>query len=215
MIEFPFRAVVNNPNDNMAKRIIWVSLSNIVSAFADKTIGTKIKSRYQEKFLIALAHTINEHDFSKDTIPGQAVLDMKGISNYIHPGVGRSTNDPKDYVLRSYRGNVSAYLKRSKAVSPPVCNMRCVIYTTSAYMQDPDINETPGEGDRIIKEDPSHVLVAILSDIQGYQAVLSPHRFVCNLGGGNNLHLQMTADQIREQAKEIAENVDGWSVISD
>lgn len=215
MIEFPYRVVVPNLNDSMAKKFIWISLSNIVSAFEKKTVGTKIKTRYQDKFLIALAHEINEHDFSKDTIPGQAVLDMKGCNDYVYPGVGKSTNDPKDYVLRSYRGNVSQYLKRSKAISPPVCTVRCVIYTTLAYMQDPDINETPGEGDRIIKEDPSHVLVAILSDVQGYQSVLSPYRFVKNLAGGNALHQKMNADEIRAQSKEIAENVDGWSVISD
>ena len=192
MIEFPHRIIIDSTTNNF----ITFSISSIVSAFSKKTIGTKIKSAYQKNFLINLAFAINEHDFNADTIPGQAILSLTNANKYVLPGVGKATNVVSDYVLRSYRGKVGAYLKRSYTVLCKVINVRCVVYTKAAYLADPDINETPGEAERIIKENPSHVLVAILSDLEGKKNVLSPHRFVLNLAGGNNLHMQMSADQI-------------------
>jgi hypothetical protein len=195
--------------------MVNISLSSIVSAFSKDCIGTKVKPKYQEQFLLALADAIEKHNFSKDIIPGQSILDLKNCNDSIFPGVGKSSLDVKDYVLRSYRGKVSAYLKRSKAIHTPIINVRAVVYTTSAYIDDPDINETPGEAERIIKENPTHVLVAVLSDLQGKKSVFSPYRLAKNMAGGNHEFLKMDADQLRQKAIEVCEDVDSWSVVAD
>ena len=189
-----------------------VITSNICSQFSDNCVGTKVQD--SERFMAVLIEAIKNHDFSKDTIPGQAFLNVKDAVPFISAGVGKTLGlGVNSFVLKEYRGNVSAYLKRKHASIATNCNV--VVYTKEAYLNDPDINETPGEADRIIHSNADYVIVAVLSDVEGYKSVLSPYRFVMNLAGGNHLHLNMTADEIRSQACEIANNVQNWSVVSD
>jgi 1-deoxy-D-xylulose 5-phosphate reductoisomerase len=132
---------------------------------------------------------------------------------FVSGGMGRNRNNPDDYVLRSNRGKVHAYLKRQYA--EPVTDCHIVVYTKEAYLADPDIDEDPNEADFINSQDNvTHVLVAVLAS-SGVSSKLSPYRFVKNLAGGNHEALVWSADEIREKAKEIAADVDDWCIVAD
>jgi hypothetical protein len=189
---------------------IIIGTSNIVTAFNASTIGTKVLAT--GPFIDAVANAMMNHDWSSDKIPGQGFIHVPEAIRFVSGGIGKSRNNPDDYVLRSHRGKVHAYLRREFA--EPVTDCHVVVYTSGAYLADPDIGEDPGEAERIHSGYDTHILVAVLAD-SGAPSTLSPYRFVKNLAGGNHEALAWSADEIRAKAREIAANVDVWSVVAD
>jgi hypothetical protein len=190
---------------------LCVAISTIVTAFDQVTIGTKvpIAGRFMDCVTLAMLN----HDFNAECIPGQALIHVPKAVPFVSGGMGRNRNNPGDYVLCSYRGKVHAYLKREFA--EPVTDCHVVVYTREAYLADPDIDKDPAEAERIRSQDyNTHILVAVLA-ASGVPSQLSPYRFVKNLAGGNNEALAWNGDEIREKAREIAANVDDWSIVAD
>ena len=190
---------------------IILGISTIVTAFGKSTIGTKvlISGRFMDKVTKAMLG----HDWSSDRIPGQGFIHVPEAIQFVSGGMGKSRNNPDDYVLRSHRGKVHAYLRREFA--EPVTDCHVVVYTREAYLADPDIGEDPEEADRICSRDyDTHILVAVLA-ASGVPSTLSPYRFVKNLAGGNREALAWNADEIRTKAREIAAGVDEWNIVAD
>ena len=186
-----------------------IALSDIFTALDPLTVGTKIIKPVS--FFQAITSAVLTHDFSQDRIPGQGLIHCPAAVPFVSGGVGRNINNPAAYVLRSYRGSVHAYLKREFAEKVLDCNL--IVYTLDAYLKDPDVSSE--ELTRIKDLAPDLVLVAVLATADGYKSVLSPHRFVQNLAGGNNEALVWTADEIRSKAVDIANYVNEWSTVSD
>ncbi len=189
-----------------------IATSDILTAFQPKgVIGTKVLDSSSflsvlEKHLVAL----EDAGFTKEMVPGQAFLDIPALIPYVSAGVGKKSLLPSDYVLREHRGRVGAYLRRMFAARVESCGV--VVYTRDAYLRNPDI--TQEESARIIRLDPTHVLVAVLASA-GPTAPLTPYRFVANLAGGNRAALVWSADEIRARAKEIITYSEEWAVVAD
>ncbi|OGZ33046.1 MAG: hypothetical protein A2174_01840 [Candidatus Portnoybacteria bacterium RBG_13_41_18] len=128
----------------------------------------------------------------------------------VSAGVGVRSTTPEDYILREYRGQVDLYLQRWLAA--PVESLAVIVYTTEAYLSDPDVKSE--EAARIQQSGATHVLVAVLASA-GPKAPLSPKRFVHNLAGGNKEAVQWTADEIRHKAAEVKAYHDKWCVVAD
>jgi hypothetical protein len=187
--------------------------SKIVTAFSDQTVGTKVIDA--EEFWIKVKTDLCFHDVDKDVVAGQHFIMLRNPEKYLSAGIGKRTTNPEDYVLRLYRGQVKAYLRREFAA--PIEGGAAVIYTIDAYRNDPQVDE-----DELNSIDPdcTHVLVAVLG-FAGPKPPLTPGRFVQNLAGGNNDAFCYTADEIRSIAKEIADywssedGGQGWCVVAD
>jgi len=193
--------------------------SNICSAFEPSgVIGSKVINHAE--FSRVLQAAVAAHDFSADRIQGQGFILIPEAIPFVSAGAGRPTTDPSNYVLREYRGKVSAFLKREFAA--PVEGCAAVVYTMQAYLDDPDI--TPEEAKRVtaatllsednVSSDTTYVLVTVLA-FAGPQSQLSPHRFTANLAGGNHEAQVWTADEIRAKAKAIMGYDDQWSTVAD
>lgn len=205
-----------------------IALADIVTAFDEKTIGSKVLDDH--KFLVALADAMEAFDWSTCRQPGQAYIPLpQGACAFVSAGIGKRSKDPDDYVVRLNRGEVGLYLKRFKteyctpdaehpdmfvtcSLAAPVDNVAVVVYTLDAYLKDPDCS--PEETTRIKDMGPTHVLVAVLAST-GKPSTLTAHRFVHNLAGGNLEALAWTADEIRQKAKEIKEFSSEWTVVAD
>lgn len=187
-----------------------LSLSEIVTAFKPMTIGSKVTAF--APFLELLKECIASHDPSKDRQPGQHFIPMPEQANLmVSGGVGPASTDPNHYVLRFHREKVAAYLKRQFAA--PTDSVACVVYTIDAYKKDPDC--TPEEIQRVVAEEATHVLVAVLASSGPKVTPLSPFRLVHNLAGGNLEAQQYTADEIRAKAKESLLYHNAWSTVAD
>ncbi len=187
-----------------------IERANIVTAFEEKAIGTKVNDH--EGFRQALEIAIEKHDFAADRIPGQGFLLMPEAVPFVSAGVGPRTLDPEDYVCRCHRGVVGAYLTRQRAATATGC--ACVVYTKAAYLADPDILNEPEEAARIEAANPDYVLVAVLA-FAGPESPLPLHRFVANLAGANHEAQAWTADEIRAKAKDVLAYHDGWCTVAD
>jgi len=196
-----------------------ITPSNICSAFEPSgVIGSKVINHAE--FSRVLQAAVAAHDFSADRIPGQAFILIPDAIPFVSAGAGRPTTDPTNYVLREYRGKVSAFLKREFAA--PVEGCAAVIYTMQAYLDDPDI--TPEEAKRVtaatllsgdnVSLDTTYVLVTVLA-FAGPQSQLSPHRFTANLAGGNHEAQVWTADEIRAKARDIMGYDTAWTTVAD
>lgn len=185
-------------------------VSNVCTAFGRETIGTKVL-RF-EPFFTLLGAALEQHDPSRDRVPGQHYIVLSSeATKHVSAGVGRRSNNMNAYVLRAHRGRVSAYLKRFLA--EPVESVAVIVYTREAYLADPDVVANPTEAARIVS-DVTHVIVAVLASA-GPPSPLTPFRFVANLAGGNNEALAWTADQIRAKAVEVVAYADDWDVVAD
>jgi hypothetical protein len=170
--------------------------SDICSAFDNDVIGSKVVSKAE--FSLILCKAVEAHDFTQDRVPGQGFIQIPEAIPFVSSGVGHPTENPDNYVLRCYRGRVSAFLKREYAA--PVESCAVVVYTKQAYLNDPDI--TPEEAARVNQPLVTHVLVAVLAS-SGPKSELSPHRFTANLAGGNLEAQVWTADEIRAKARLV------------
>lgn len=188
-----------------------IASANILQAFDDKAVGTKVTDR--EGFLSILETAIRGFDFDAQTTPGQGFLMLPDAAKAtVSAGVGRHVDDPSAYVLRSWRGSVNAYLKRDRAAE--VEGVAAVVYTVDAYLSDPDVAGDAAEVARIESEAADFVIVAVLA-FAGPKAPLSPGRLVSNLAGGNKDALAWDADTIREHARASAAYAAEWGVVAD
>jgi hypothetical protein len=186
-----------------------IALSEIVTAFDDKTIGTKVMS--PRTFLLELEKAIQAHDPAKDRQPGQHFIVMPSALHMVSAGVGPASMNPDHYVLRFHREKVSAYLKREFAA--PVESLAVVVYTMEAYRKDPDC--TPAEIARVEAQDATHVLVAVLAGAGPKATPHTPFRLVHNLAGGNLEAQQWTAEEIRAKCKDSLDYHNAWSTVAD
>ena len=189
--------------------------ANILQAFSDKAVGTRVVR--QDSFKEILREAVDRFDFDAQTTPGQGFVQLPASAHYtVRAGVGKQRDDPSAYVLRSWRGSVGAYLKREHAA--PVESLAVIVYTVDAYLADPDVGEA--EAARIKQNEIAgylpitHIIVAVLASA-GPRPPLSPGRLVSNLAGGNRDALAWDADTIREKAAESAAYAEEWSVVAD
>lgn len=183
-----------------------IEVSDICSAFGNRVIGTKVTDK--DKFLEVAEKAIQEHDFTKDRVPGQGFILVPEALPFISAGVGRKRSRTDAYVCRKHRGVVSAYLRREFAETATGCAL--VVYTLKAYLKDPDV--TPAEATRVAGSD--FVLVAVLG-FAGPESPLPPYRLVWNLAGGNREALEWSADEIRARAKKAIEYDSEWATVAD
>lgn len=194
---------------------IRIQYSNILTAFDESTIGSKVTN--ENLFLGRLARSIANTDFEAQRVPGQAFIplvteDDDSVLQAVSAGVGKHTQNPSDYVVREYRGKVKLFLHRSHA--EPVENVAAVVYTRDAYLSDPDV-QASDEAQRIQDSDCTHVLVAVIASAGPQNSPLSPGRLVHNLAGGNKEALEWTADEIRAKAAESLEYYSEWGTVAD
>jgi len=188
---------------------IRVGISDVLTALNDSTIGSKVISK--KRFMTDLQEEIAKIDFQSCRVPGQAYVQLpERFCSFVSAGIGRRTSNPDDYVVRLYRDKIGLYLKRQFASE--VDKVAIVIYTTEAYLNDPDVTET--EAQWVKDRGYTHMLVAILASA-GPPSPLTPYRFVHNLAGGNNEAKEWTADEIRAKAREIIEYSNEWCVVAD
>lgn len=191
--------------------MIKLVASNILSAYADAAIGTRVLDR--QGFEVILADAIETHDTAGDRVPGQHFIVLSEAAKAtVSAGVGRRSADPADYVVREHRGRVDAYLKRELAAA--VEGVAAVVYTAEAYLSDPDVEGEPEEAARVRESGASHVLVAVLA-FAGPKAPLSPYRLVHNLAGGNREAEAWSAEEIRRIASEVLAYDSDWAVVAD
>ena len=186
-----------------------LAVSNVCSAFATATVGSKVMNT--EAFLMAVATAVAAHDLARDRVPGQHFIFLpRTATQHVSAGIGLRDGVPAHhYVTREHRGRVDCYLNREHAAQ---CDqVAVVVYTLDAYKADPEVDQTEVNGfDNTV----SHVLVAVLA-FAGPQAPLSPHRFVSNLAGGNREALTYSADEIRAKSKDIIAYDAQWCVVAD
>lgn len=182
--------------------------ADILTALKSDTIGSKVTN--DSGFIDAACRAIAAYDFEKQRVPGQGFIMCPDAVPFVSAGVGPRSADPKHYVCREHRGVVGAYLRREFAA--PVTGCALVVYTTKAYLADPDI--TPAEAARVTESEATHVLVAVLA-FAGPESPLSPYRLVWNLGGGNNEALAWSADEIRAKAKASIDYDTLWVPVAD
>lgn len=189
--------------------------ANILTAFEATTVGSKVLAH--KAFEAVVSEAVASFDFTaanpKVTTPGQGFIPLpESARELVSAGVGRHVNDPHAYVLRSWRGHVGAYLKREHAA--PTEGVAVVVYTTAAYLSDPDVAGDAREVARVEQSGATHVIVAVLA-FAGPAAPLSPGRLVSNLAGGNKDALAWDADTIRAKARESAAYHAEWGVVAD
>jgi hypothetical protein len=200
-------------------------ISSICSAFQERTVGTKVLSLgkmlplYYGDFFILLACHVEDYDWSKCPVPGQAKIVLEGdILSFLSAGVGPRSKDPNDYVCREHRGMVHAYLKRC-AARPAICGAEAIVYTLDAYRRAPQVTEAElrriDQGAAYAGIPTTHVVVAVLGHPASTPSALSPERFVENLAGGNQEALMWSADQIRDHARRVAAYNAEWCVVAD
>lgn len=185
--------------------------SNILSAYNNKAIGTRVLDR--QGFESLLAQAIETHDTSLARVSGQHFIMLpEAAKATVSAGVGKRTVDPADYVVRMHRGRVDAYLKRDKAAE--VDGVAAVVYTVAAYLADPDVAGEPEEVACVTESGASHVLVAVLA-FAGPKAPLTPYRLVANLAGGNKEAEVWSAEEIRRIASDVLAYDHDWAVVAD
>ncbi len=167
-----------------------IEISNIVTAFSPATIGTKVRTGFEDTFWNEVEAAIAKQDFSTGSTPGQAFMFLSPDAIFcVSAGVGRRTADEADYIARSHRGQVGLFLKREKAA--PAENVAVIVYTKAAYLADPDVKRDAEELARAQASDKDFFLV------------------------GNNSAKTMTAEDIRTVAAEVVAYDNEWCVVAD
>ena len=185
-----------------------------LTAFEGNAIGTKVGK--PDAFFEALATAVENHDTGNDRAPGQhfIVLPLEVVeSAQVGAGIGKRTENPDDFVLRCYRDRVAAYLKREAAL--PVSFLACVVYTTEAFLDDPDV-VNKGITAEILEDGTTHVVVAVIANSEGVNdAPYTPLRACSNIGGGNKEAKTWTLEKTRKVCRSSAEFAKTFSVVAD
>ena len=174
-------------------------------------VGSKVTERYL--FMKGLEKLIEDHDFLKDSTPGQGFLVLpKEMYKYVSAGDGEHTGFAHDYIVAFHRDRVDAYLKRSLAGL--VTFAACVVYTKEAYENDPEVD---AHKCKLLSfwHKTTHVVVAVLAS-SGPESPLTPYRLVSNMAGGNNNcklmlseeNLQLLHQTIQEGGQIVLEALD-------
>lgn len=188
-------------------------ISDICTAFNEKTIGSKVIDR--GAFFLRLHDAINEYEdkVQKGDIildaPGQYCVLLPEAMEFVSAGDGLRTQNPEDYIIRSHREGPKMFLRRE--FSGKVNSLKVIVYTREAYLIDPDI--TPKEAKKI-QPDTTHVIVAVLAS-SGPESELSPFRFVHNLAGGNNAYKHLSGDDIRAKAVSVLAYANEYTAVAD
>jgi len=183
-----------------------ISISNICT-WTGAGIGTKVLD--PATIMSMLTARLDAGEVSFDEF-GHGFVPCPELAGAVSCGVGLHTDNPEDYVLRSYRGQVSAYLRRDWAATADF--VAVVLYTAEAYMSDPDV--TRAEQDRITSEGATHVIVVVLASA-GPKAPVAPRRFVANLAGGNPEWGTFDKAKLVELAVEATSYHDKWCTVAD
>lgn len=194
---------------------IELAISDIVTAFDRVSIGTRVTGN-QQAFIDLVKTAIENHDTSMDREPGQSFIKLpKEAVGMVSCGVGRHTGHQDDYCVRIHRDEPGVYLTRVNAAE--CTGVAVVVYTMDAYKADPQVTAARLEDlrptspqvdpDRYeVRDDFTHVLVAVLGFADTPKPEVSSHRFVRNLAGGNNEY-DMVARALRA-AKEDAVGIE-------
>lgn len=184
----------------------------IWSAYSDECIGTKVGN--PTAFESHLADAVANHDVSRDRAVGQhfvilptSIADECGISC----GDGKRTTNPADYVLRSHRGVVGAFLKRHCAL--PIGFLACVVYTKEAMLADPQSSEEYKA--EVAASSATHFLVAVIANGEGVPNTRSCYRLCDALAGGNNEAAGWSVEEIRELAAKAVAFDSEFCVVAD
>lgn len=212
-----------------------IARADIVTAFDEKTIGTKVIAPFA--FNNALEAAIEAYTFPAN---GQGFVTLPASAyDTVSPGVRRVEGlIEKDFVVRQHRGHWGCYAKRSspRLSLVPVEGLACVVYTKDAYLADPDlaaqehkapcmgsIHEYDHGGDcpcgvlaknvkalqereRITNLDPDYILVAVLA-FCGPKSPLPLWTLVHNIAGGNNEFIPRTAPPAFHEIQNLVDDV--------
>jgi hypothetical protein len=143
---------------------------------------------------------------------GHAFIPVPAFAYAVSCGTAKHTGKVEDYVLRSYRGVVSPFIKRELA--PAADFVAVILYTRKGYLTDPDVQGDPAEIARIQASDCEYVIVCVLASV-GPKAPVAAGRFVANLAGGNPEWGKYSAAELVEKAKECIAYHDVWGTVSD
>ena len=153
-----------------------LTLAGTLTAFDLVNIGTKVI--HPTRFIELVREVIEEFDFERQTVPGQAVLSLPPEAVWcVSCGVGRRVHDSGEYLARPYRGTVGLFLRRQHAAKAE--SVSAVVYTKDAYLQDPDVEKDRDEFNRIQHSNATHILVAVLA-AAGPNPPVTFERFVKN-----------------------------------
>lgn len=136
---------------------------------------------------VELEHNM-QHKVGAVSIPVQTVSGAYALLSDV---------DADDIRATIHRGSVETFVPRSKYAAVPAGSASAIVYSKEAIMEDP-------EWDGVVPED-DFIIVAILANVGDEPDPLSDHRFVSNLGGGNNKYLapEYTIDMARKEAAEV------------
>ena len=189
---------------------IKLAPSFIWQAYSNTCIGSKVESIVP--FDEVLKEAIASHDPSKDWAEGQHMVAFpKEHLHLLSCGVGERTDNPDDYVIRNWRGKVSLFLKRDRAL--PCASANVIVYTKAAMLADPQLPER--EREKIEECNATHYLIALLANAEGVPNSRSPYRLVDCLAGGNKEAEAWSLEDIKNLAKDARDYADKWEVVAD
>lgn len=195
-----------------------IHLSNIVTALAANTIGSKVHD--PAAFLSYLQDRLFDFVFPPS---GQGIVTMDSFltakPGMVTAGVAKRNGIPSDgLMIRSHRGEDMIFAQRVYAAHPE--SLVAIVYTMAAYCTDPEVEQD--EYRRIVEAtaDPERdvVLVAVLASAGPKPPPLTSIRFVRNLAGGNKVFSAesgYTLDAAIADAKAIVEYEKNWIGVAD
>jgi hypothetical protein len=187
-----------------------IGISNIVTAFDEKTIGSKVINSYE--FIMDLSNSIREFQelFLNN---GQALIPLKNPDN-VSCGIALRSGIPLEgFHAKLYRDEVSLYAKRNYALKAD--HISAVVYTIQAYKADPQVSLE--EVKELEEKQVDYVLVAVLASV-GPKPPMGSGRFVRNLAGGNNRYKSengYTLEQAITEAQEIVSYEQRYITVAD
>lgn len=182
------------------------AVSNICT-WAGKGVGTRVTNPQA-----VIDYLKNELPNIKFDEFGHSFVPAPALASAVSCGTAKHTGKVEDYVLRSFRGVVSPFIKRELA--PTADFVAVVLYTRAGYLNDPDIAGDPAEVERIEKSGCEYVIITVLATV-GPKAPVAPGRFVANLAGGNPEWGKFSAAELVEKAKETIAYHDVWGTVAD
>lgn len=169
---------------------IKIGIHNIAKRhFQEEGTGTLVVREGEDLFYAAVRNELEKnlhHKVGAISIPTNCV---SGAFTML------ADVDPADIRATISRGSVEVFVPREKYTPVPVGSASAIVYTKEALMEDP-------EWDGVVPEE-DFIIVAVLANIGESPDPLSDHRFVSNLGGGNNKYLSYTIEMAREEAAQV------------
>lgn len=170
-------------------------------------VGSRIRN--VEAFESVLAEAVEAFDFTTANpgvrTEGQGFIRLDQAASTCSAGVGLKTTNPGDYVLREWRGDVKAFLRREHAVVAET--LAVVVYQGPAFLAALDNPDTPAdvaesEREAFLASGATHAVVAVIAGA-GPEA-LSPGRLVSNLAGGNDDWAFDPSEEVQDDVAALA-----------